>query len=61
MGRKRGIWIAVAQSPVSLEQAAAVHGAGFARRFVSIVLPPQRRVLAAAWLLAVVFCLRDPR
>lgn len=55
----RAVAVAVAQSPVSLEQTAAVFGAGFARRFVSIVLPLHRRVLGAAWLLAVVFCLRD--
>ena len=51
--------VAVAQSPLSLEQAASAFGAGFARRLVSIVLPLQRRTLLAAWLLAVVFCLRD--
>ena len=55
----RTVAVAVAQSPVSLEQTAAVFGAGFARRFVSIVLPLHRNVLGAAWLLAVVFCLRD--
>lgn len=55
----RTLAVAVAQSPRSLEQTAAVFGAGFARRFVSIVLPLHRNVLGAAWLLAVVFCLRD--
>ena len=55
----RTMAVAVAQSPLSLEQTAAVFGAGFARRFVSIVLPLHRNVLGAAWLLAVVFCLRD--
>ena len=51
--------VAVAQSRLSLEQAAATAGAGFTRRLVSIVLPMHRRTLAAAWILAAVFCLRD--
>lgn len=55
----RTMAVAVAQSPLSLEQAASAFGAGFARRFVSIVLPLHRRALGAAWLLAAVFCLRD--
>ncbi|RKZ11534.1 hypothetical protein DRQ50_13460 [bacterium] len=55
----RTMAVAVAQSPLSLEQSAAVFGAGFNRRFVSIVLPMHRHVLGAAWLLAMVFCLRD--
>lgn len=54
----RTVAVAVAQSPLSLEQAAAF-GAGFTRRLVSIVLAMQRRTLGAAWLLAAVFCLRD--
>jgi iron(III) transport system permease protein len=55
----RTIAVAVAQSPRSLEDAAASFGAGFARRLVSIVLPLHRRALGAAWLLTAVFCLRD--
>lgn len=55
----RTMAIAVAQRPVSLEHAAASFGAGFIRRFVAIVLPLHWRALAAAWLLALVFCLRD--
>lgn len=55
----RTMAVAVAQSPLSLEQAASAFGAGFARRLVSVVLPLQRRTLAAAWLLALVFCMRD--
>lgn len=55
----RTIAVAVAQSPLSLEQAASAFGAGFARRLITIVLPLHRRALMAAWLLAVVFCLRD--
>lgn len=55
----RTMAVAVAQSPRSLEDAAASAGAGFAQRLVSIVVPLHRRVLGAAWLLAAVFCLRD--
>jgi ABC-type Fe3+ transport system permease subunit len=55
----RTVAVAVSQSRLSLEHAAAAYGAGFTRRFVSIVLPMHKRTLAAAWLLAAVFCLRD--
>jgi len=55
----RSLAMAVSQSPVSLEQAAASSGAGFFRSFFCIVLPLQARVMAASWLLAFVFCLRD--
>ncbi|MEW6747409.1 MAG: hypothetical protein AB1486_32160 [Planctomycetota bacterium] len=55
----RTIATAVAQSPLSLEQAASAFGAGFGRRLVAIVLPIHRRALGAAWLLAAIFCLRD--
>ena len=55
----RTMAVTVAQSPRSLEQTAAVFGAGFARRFVTIVLPLHRNAIGAAWLLAMVFCLRD--
>jgi len=50
---------AVAQGPVEHEQAAAVGGAGFGRRLFRIVVPLHRFGLAGAWLLALVFCLRD--
>jgi iron(III) transport system permease protein len=49
----------VLQSPVHLEEAAAASGAGFARRLFRIVLPANARGIASAWLLALVFCLRD--
>jgi iron(III) transport system permease protein len=49
----------VAQSPPSLEQAAAVFGGGYGRRLWEIVLPLHRRGLLAAWLLTMLFCLRD--
>ena len=42
-----------------LEEAAAAAGARFWRRLVRIILPVNLRGIAAAWLLAVVFCLRD--
>jgi iron(III) transport system permease protein len=49
----------VLQSPVHFEEAAAASGAGFARRLLRIVLPVNARGIAFAWLLALVFCLRD--
>lgn len=49
----------ILQSPVHLEEAAAASGAGFARRLFRIVLPVNARGIAFAWLLALVFCLRD--
>jgi iron(III) transport system permease protein len=55
----RTMAMAVAQTPLSLEQAASAFGARFGRRLVSIVLPLHRRALGTAWLLALVFCLRD--
>lgn len=55
----RTMAVAVAQSPQSLEDAASVFGASYVRRLASIVLPLNRRALIGAWLLAVVFCLRD--
>lgn len=47
------------QSPVHLEDAAATTGANAWRRLTRIVLPINARGMAAAWLLAMVFCLRD--
>jgi iron(III) transport system permease protein len=49
----------IVQSPVHLEDLAAASGAGFWRRLTRIVLPVNSRGIAAAWLLAMVFCLRD--
>ena len=49
----------ILQSPAHLEEAAAASGAGFARRLFRIVLPVNARGIAFAWLLALVFCLRD--
>jgi iron(III) transport system permease protein len=50
---------AVAQSPRSLEETAAVFGAGPFRQLRRIVAPLHVRGIAAAWLLAIVFCVRD--
>ena len=50
---------AIAQSPRSLEEAAAVFGAGPLRQLRRIVAPLHAHGLAAAWLLSLVFCLRD--
>jgi len=55
----RVVACAVAQSPVHLEEAAASSGARFGRRLLRIVLPVHARGVAFAWLLALVFCLRD--
>ena len=43
----------------SYEEAAAIHGASFFRRFFRIVLPMHKKGIFATWLLAVAFCLRD--
>lgn len=50
---------ALARISPSLEQAAAVAGAGWCRRLLYIVLPQSRRGLLAAWMAAYLFCLRD--
>jgi iron(III) transport system permease protein len=50
---------AIALTPAHLEEAAAVHGAGFLRRFARVVLPVNARAAAGAWMIAFIFCLRD--
>ena len=55
----RPLAVAVGQGPPSLEEAAAVAGAGYFRRLLRIVAPVHVRALAATWLLIAVFCLRD--
>jgi len=55
----RAVASVVLQSPVHLEEAAAAAGARFWRRLIRIVLPVNSRGVAAGWLLAMVFCLRD--
>lgn len=49
----------VSQSSPSFEDAARVSGAGFVRRLFGIVVPMHRKGAIAAFLLALVFCLRD--
>ncbi|HZO17308.1 MAG TPA: hypothetical protein VFB62_28720 [Polyangiaceae bacterium] len=49
----------VAQIPIHFEEAAAASGAGYLRRLGRIVLPLGARGVAFAWLLALVFGLRD--
>jgi iron(III) transport system permease protein len=48
-----------AQSSPRLEESGAVLGAGYLRRLARLVVPLHARGLAAAWLLALIFCLRD--
>ncbi len=55
----RTMAIVIAQNPPHLEQAAAVFGGGFLRRLGRIVIPGNARGIALAWILALVFCLRD--
>lgn len=55
----RVLGCAVVQSPVHFEEAAAASGAHFGRRLLRIVLPVHLRGVVFAWLLALVFCLRD--
>jgi iron(III) transport system permease protein len=55
----RVIGVLVAQAPAHLEEAAAASGAGYLRRLARILVPLHIRGLALAWLLALVFCLRD--
>ncbi|MGH9870092.1 MAG: ABC transporter permease [Candidatus Polarisedimenticolia bacterium] len=55
----RTVAASVAQASPSFEEAAAVGGAGYWRRLTGIVLPLHARGVGLAWLLALVFCLRD--
>lgn len=55
----RTVAAAVAQSSPHLEEAGAAFGGRFARRLLRIVIPVHLRGVIAAWLLALVFCLRD--
>ncbi len=47
------------QSSSHYEQAAAIFGAGFFRRAWHILIPMHARGIAVAWLVTLVFCLRD--
>ncbi len=51
--------VAFAQSSPQLEEAGQVAGASFLRRLVMLVLRPHWRGLALAFLLTLVFCMRD--
>lgn len=55
----RTIGTLVAQTPPHVEEAAAAAGAGFWRRLGGILVPLHARGIGFAWLLALVFCLRD--
>jgi iron(III) transport system permease protein len=55
----RVVGSAVAAAAPHLEDAAALAGAGYLRRLGGIVAPIHRRAIGAAFLLALVFCLRD--
>lgn len=55
----RTVAVAVARSSPAFEQAARVVGAGYGRRLLRVVLPMHARALVAAWLLGLVFCMRD--
>lgn len=57
-----GVWVAkaaMALIPRSMEEAAAVAGAGWMRRLTTITTPLAWKGLAAAWFLAFLFCFRD--
>jgi len=55
----RTLTIIIAQSSPHLEESAAAAGAGYLRRLTRIVAPLHWRGVLVAWLLALVFCLRD--
>ncbi len=55
----RVIGVAVAGASPHLEDAAALAGAGYARRLTRIVAPIHARPLGFVFLLTLVFCLRD--
>jgi iron(III) transport system permease protein len=55
----RAIGSLVAQTPLDLEESAACVGADYWRRLTRILLPLHWRGIGFAWLLALVFCLRD--
>jgi iron(III) transport system permease protein len=57
-----GVWVtraALATIPRSMEEAAAVAGAGWGRRLATIAMPLAWKGLVGAWLLAFLFCFRD--
>ncbi len=55
----RGCAVAFGQSSPRLVEAARVHGVGYLRRLLRLVVPAHRRGVAAAFLLTFVFVMRD--
>jgi iron(III) transport system permease protein len=55
----RAFAASLVQTSPSYEEAAAVAGSGNLRRLVRIVVPMQRRGVLAAFVLTLIFCLRD--
>ena len=55
----RTIAVAIAQGSPHLEEAAQAVGGSYVRRLLGIVVPVHARGVVAAWLLALVFCVRD--
>jgi iron(III) transport system permease protein len=50
---------ALSQVPAAMEEAAQIAGAGWLRRFASIVVPLSWKGILGAWLISFIFCLRD--
>ena len=50
---------ALSQIPASMEEAAAMVGAGWLRRVAGVIAPLAKRGLVAGWLVSYLFCLRD--
>ncbi len=55
----RTVAAVVSRSSPSYDEAATIFGGGYLRRLSRIVLPMHGRGIIAAWLLVMVFCLRD--
>ncbi len=55
----RTVAASVSGTSTHIEEAAAVFGASWLRRMLRIVLPTNATGVATAWLLALLFCLRD--
>lgn len=55
----RTVGAVFSRSSPHYEEAAACFGSGFVRRLCRIVVPMHARGIAGAWLIALVFCMRD--
>src|SRR3546814_7482814 len=55
----RAFAAACGQLPATVEDAARVFGAGYGTRLARIVVPLHARAFIGAWLLTLLFCLRD--